>query len=160
MNLFVMGRKKAKRRDPSLRNITRIDAGSTHAWEVRIMRRGEQYAKTFTDRQLGGKARALAAARKYRDQMLRKLTGYSREELLTKASSRNTSGYPGVRKLETNVRKGKWIYSYAFWEASWTPRPGGKRVKRRFSVQKYGDKKAKQLAIEARRKGLGLRKSR
>jgi hypothetical protein len=42
---------------------------------------------------------------------------------------------------------------YLFWEASWSPRPN--EVKKKvFSIDKYGEKRAKQMALQTRRKGL------
>ncbi len=56
---------------------------------------------------------------------------------------------PGVRRATTIVKG----YPYDFYEAEWSPRPNH-QVKRKFSVNRWGDEGAKALAIEARKKGL------
>ena len=52
-----------------LRHITRIDDDDahTHGWRVRFQRRGDLQTKLFSDGKHKGKERALAAARKWRD---------------------------------------------------------------------------------------------
>ena len=55
----------------------------------------------------------------------------------------------GVRKLVKKVKG----FEYEFWEASWSPRVGFVK-KRLFSVNKYGDKEAEQLALKTRQEGL------
>lgn len=59
------------------------------------------------------------------------------------------SGITGVTRI-VSVVKG---YEYEFWKATWTTRRG-KKQSRQFSVSKYGEKKAKKFAIEARREEL------
>ena len=55
----------------------------------------------------------------------------------------------GVRRV-VNQSAGR---NYAFWEASWSPKANEvKRVK--FSVKKYGNDKAKKLALAARNQGV------
>ena len=147
----IMPRRAAKDKN---RNITRIDA-SAHGYWVRVMRRGECFSKLFSDGEYGGKRKALKAARDYRDQLVDDLadkeqTRKQRAEIVT---SRNYSGIPGVRYIEETSRKGDREYVYGYWEAQWSPKPYV-RKKRRFSVKKYGDKKAMELAIEARAKGV------
>jgi len=136
------------------KNITRLDE-SCHGYEVRVMRRGEQHCKLFSDSLFGGKRNALKAARDYRDELIEELADQeiSRKERAERITSRNYSGIPGVRYVEEVSRKGKHEYTYGYWEAQWSPTPRA-RKKRRFSVKKYGDKKAMQLAIEAREQGV------
>jgi len=55
----------------------------------------------------------------------------------------------GVRKLIKKVKG----FEYEFWGASWSPKVGVVK-KRLFSVNKYGDKEAENLALKARREGL------
>ena len=59
------------------------------------------------------------------------------------------SGIAGVNRI-TTCSKGYW---YDVWKATWTTR-SGVRKSRQFSVNKYGEKKAKRLALEARREAL------
>ena len=64
---------------------------------------------------------------------------------------RNTSssGITGVTRIVT-ISKG---YEYEFWKACWTTKRG-KKCSRQFSVNKYGERKAKKLAIQTRREEL------
>ncbi|MCA9033798.1 MAG: AP2 domain-containing protein [Planctomycetaceae bacterium] len=139
------------------KNITRIDietAGvGTHGYEVRVMRRGKAFHKFFNDRKFGGKRKALAAAREYRDELVARLPVQSRKALAKVKSSRNTSGIVGVRLSEEVDRRGPNELVYHYWVAQWSPRPGVRRT-RRFSVEKYGDEEAFRLAMKARRAGM------
>ena len=136
------------------RNITRIET-STCGYEVRVMRGGESRCKLFSDNIFGGKRKALQAAREYRDQLIEELAdkGMSRKERAQVLSSRNYSGVVGVRYVEETERRGDREYVYGHWEAQWSPRPG-QRQKRRFSVKKYGNRKAMHLAMVARSNGV------
>ncbi len=62
-----------KRRNLRNKGISRIDSGSTHGWFVRGYRNGQTYSKLFSDLKCGGKRKALALAREYRDQLLDEL---------------------------------------------------------------------------------------
>ena len=139
------------------RNISRIDIekgkSGTHGWEVRITRRGESVAKYFADKDFGGKRGSLAAAKQFRDDQIKKRRPYTVLELAKRAEDRS-GGIPGVRLRENVVEKNGWLYTYKTWEASWTPVGGGKRIKRQFSVKKYGDEQAYKLAVKARKQAL------
>ncbi len=139
------------------RNISRIDIDKgktgTHGWEVRLTRRGQHVAKYFSDRDFRGKRGSLAAAKAFRDEQVEKLRPYTRLELVKRAEDRS-GNILGVRLRENVVEKNGWQYTYKTWEASWTPAQGGKRVKRQFSVNKYGDDKAYKLAVKARKDAL------
>jgi hypothetical protein len=143
----------------SNQNISRIEiqrdgVAPTMGWEVRINRRGKKLSKFFSDSLLGGKRKALQEARVYRDKMEDKYPPYTRVELMAQPTARNSSGIPGVRRRENVVTKNGWAYTYATWEASWTPEKGGRRTKRQFSVLKYGEDKAYEMAVRARSKAL------
>ena len=139
------------------RNISRIDIDKgetgTHGWEVRITRRGKKVAKYFSDKDYRGKRGSLAAAKTFRDEQIAKLRPYTRLELVKRAESRS-GNVPGVRLRENVVEKNGWQYTYQTWEASWTPAQGGRRIKRQFSVNKYGDEKAYNLAVKTRKQAL------
>ncbi len=63
----MTARRGARRRlDPSLRFITRVAS----AWWVRIQRIECKVSRMFTDSVFGGRARALEAAKAYRDEVL------------------------------------------------------------------------------------------
>lgn len=60
-----------------------------------------------------------------------------------------SSGITGVTRIIHEVKG----YEYEFWKAVWTT-SRGKRCSRMFSVSKYGERKAKKLAVEARKEAL------
>lgn len=141
------------------RNISRIDfknaAGelASGGWEVRIQRRGKRVEKFFADNGFGGRGKALAAAKKFRDEKLNAMRGYTTQELAKRPSKRNTSGTVGVRRHTQVDVRGEWQYEYAFWVAQWTGKDG-KRHTRSFSVNRYGEDKALKMAAKARSDGL------
>ena len=126
--------------------ISRIDQTEkrTHGYFVRLARKGKIYPAFFGDKTHGGKRRALKAAQKHYQQLLRKHGRISRKEWAQMVRRKGASGIVGVRKV--TVTK-------TYWEAHWSPRPNVHR-KKRFSVQEHGAEKAKTLAIAARMKGL------
>jgi hypothetical protein len=62
---------------------------------------------------------------------------------------RGSSGILGVQKMVNRRFKRLQIY----WKATWSPEPYVVR-KKVFSARKFGDAKARRLAIRARREGL------
>lgn len=136
--------------------ISRIDddAYQSHAWRVSLSRRGRRYTKNFTDKKCGGKGKALACARRYRDELIQAVPPLSRQEFCTILRSNNKSGISGVCKygkpftLKDGTVKRNW-----YWEASW-PEESGYQAHVVFSVNHYGDDKARELAIEARRAAM------
>lgn len=61
----------------------------------------------------------------------------------------NDSGIAGVTRIVTKVKGGE----YEFWKATWTDIKG-KRTSQQFSVNKFGERKAKKMAIAARKEAL------
>lgn len=120
-------------------NITRMDYGRTHAWWVRIYRgTGDQkrcVSALFSDQKHGGKRKALASARAWRDLQLKKLGpglhGGSRVEL----------GYGYVKRIDVVQRSGS---VYPHWEA-WIRVDHRKWVSTKRSIEKHGLVKAKRL---------------
>jgi hypothetical protein len=53
-----------------IKNITRFDYNRSHGWWVRFEYRDHPISKLFSDSRYGGKRKALAAAREYRDEVL------------------------------------------------------------------------------------------
>ena len=129
--------------------ISRIDlpTAGTFGWQVRLQRRGIQYAKFFADGVFGSESSSLAAARHWRDAIFAKVTEQTR---VCERSDRNRSGVVGVSKITVNAANGN---SYQFWQATWSPAPGQRRCVK-FSIQRYGDHEAFQLAVEARTEGI------
>ena len=74
------------------------------------------------------------------------LTKRGFREVLRKPTA---SGIAGVNKITTYSNG----YEYEVWKATWTNRRG-RRSSKQFSINKYGTREAKRLAIEARMEGL------
>jgi len=124
--------------------ISRIDQfeKNNFGYYVRLKRQGKQVAKFFSDSKYGGQNKAQQAAQTYYQELLEQFPAVSQAGRKT---VRNTSGYVGVSKT-SSLRKG---HEYEYWQACWGSGADRKSVK--FSIQKYGTIRAKQLAIQARR---------
>jgi len=137
-----------RQQDPNYA-ITRIDlpGAGTHGFQVRLQRRGVKYGKFFADRVHGHPQLALHAARQWRDALLESITHRAR---VCERSPRNSSGVVGVSKITVIAANGN---SYHFWQATWSPAPGQRRCVK-FSIKRYGNHRAFQLAVEARTEGI------
>ncbi len=125
--------------------ISRIEQPSkrTFGFYVRVIWRGTQYSKFFSDKKYGGKAEALKAAEDYFDYLDARMPLDSQ---LGQMTVRNRSGIVGVNRTRSSSRG----HYYEYWQATWGA--GDKRRSAKFSILKYGEEKAKQLAIETRRR--------
>lgn len=74
------------------------------------------------------------------------LTKRKFREILRKPTA---SGVPGVTRVMTRTRG----HEYEVWKAVWTNRAGNRKSKQ-FSINKYGTREAKRLALETRREAL------
>jgi len=134
--------------------ICRIDQPShhTHGFFLRAARQGEIFSGFFSDKAYGGRAAALAAAQEHRGKLL-KILGLpvqkSRRLNAEIVRRRGRSGIYGVQRL-INRRTKPWR---KYLVAAWSPKLGVVR-KKQFSIRKFGEEKAKQLAIRARRAGV------
>ena len=134
--------------------ICRIDQPEkrTHGFFVRVQRRGKICSGFFTDLRYGGKAKALAAAELFRDELV-KVAGPSalndRKAWAQIPRRPGASKIVGVQKVVDRRTAKPQIY----WRATWSPVPGVVQ-KKLFSVSKWGARKAKELAIKARRAGV------
>ena len=134
--------------------LCRIDqpAKHNHGYFVRLQRRGKIHSAFFTDCSHGGRKQALAAAQRHYRKLLAKL-GLAKQTPRRRWAEirrrKGSSSIVGVQKLVVR-REGK-VRTY--WKATWSPEPYvvARKV---FSVRKYGTRKAKLLAIRARRAGL------
>jgi hypothetical protein len=134
--------------------ISRIDqlAKRNHGFFVRLQRRGKTHSAFFTDQKYGGRKRALAAAQKQYRKMLAKFGPPMRRRRRWWADIRRrkgSSGIVGVQKVA--VRRNGEVRRY--WKATWSPKPYIVRRKI-FSFWKFGSRKARRLAVRARRAGL------
>ena len=140
----------------ALYGISRIDDPiyRTYAWRVSLRRQNRLFVKNFTDKQHGGKQRALAAAKAYRDEFVKKHPPTTRQQFCATLRRHNTSGIPGVyRYAKPYVLADGEVRKLWYWETTW-PTPEGGSTKATFSVKQYGEEKAKQLAIAAREAGV------
>ncbi|HEY9191402.1 MAG TPA: AP2 domain-containing protein [Methyloversatilis sp.] len=140
----------------SVYGISRVDneASRTHGWLVTIQRRGVIHRKHFSDGVFGGKQKAFAAAKQFRDDIISKFPPFSLREYSSIVKKNNRSGVVGVcRYCASETRdmdedKQRW-----FWVASW-PLPSGRRKRVKFSVNKYGEEGAFKMALKARKDAL------
>lgn len=134
--------------------ICRIDQPShrTHGFFVRLQRRGKIHSAFFTDCSHGGRKQALAAAQRHYRKLLAKLGLAKQTPRRRWAEIRRRKGSSSIVGVQRMVlrRAGKvWI----FWKATWSPEPYVV-ARKEFSVKRYGARKAKLLAIRARRAGV------
>ncbi len=136
-----------------LKGISRIDSGSTHGWFVRGYKNGKTYSKLYSDGKWGGRDKALAAAKLFRDSLadrLEKIPAKPRARRLVFRDSRNSTGVLGVSRIVKRTPRGTIHESYS---VSWRPEPGVQKSTS-FAIRKYGEKKAFQMAVAFRRKML------
>jgi hypothetical protein len=134
--------------------ISRIDQPShrTHGFFLRAARDGQTFSAFFSDKSYGGRAAALAAAVEHRGKLL-KILGKPIQKLRRLNAEivrrKGRSGICGVRRvIDRKVRPWR-----KYWVAAWSPELGVVR-KMQFSIRRYGEEEAKELAIRARRAGL------
>lgn len=132
--------------------ITRIDQPEkkNHGFYVRITHRGKSHQKYFPDKSLGGKPKALKAAKAYRDSLLDKMPKYKQDAAAKKKRKIKQSGVVGVTHVVSKSPKDK---LYEYWQAAWIDVDGNRRTAK-FSISRYGNEKAMDMAKKARRDGL------
>ena len=128
--------------------ITRFDImdRGTLGYMVRISRNGKKHNRFFSDKEFGGKRKALTAAREHYDELVNKLPAAKTSKGIM--SVRNKSGQVGVH-LAVNPSTCWEDVEYSSYVASWKS-SDGRRKKISFSVEKYGKKKARAFAVIAR----------
>jgi hypothetical protein len=135
------------------RNITRANhANSKGGFMVRFFRKGKVYQAYFSDHKFGGEKKALAAARKHRDEVEPKHKLLNPLERAKITPSHNTSGTVGIRTVQREMTKKNKKYTFEFVVASWSV--AGERHTKAFGVDKYGREKAWNLAVKARAEGI------
>lgn len=141
-----MARKKEK-------GISRIDSGSTHGWFVRGYRNGKTWSRLFSDMKCGDRRKALEEARAFRDELhnkLEEIPSQPRARRVVTRDARNATGVLGVCRTSKKSPNGTVNEVYS---VSWRPAPGVQKCTS-FSIRKYGDKKAFQLAVAHRKRML------
>ena len=120
----------------------------THGWQVRLRRQGKLFSKFFSDRKHGGEEEALTIARAYRNELIKSLPDPVRAGAEGKMTRRNVSGVVGVSRIV--IKSG--LRRYEFWQATWSC-DSGIRKRMKFSVRRYGEDRAFELACVARKNG-------
>jgi len=144
------------RRKRAIYGICRVDHAdsSTHGWVVTIQRRGVVHRKHFSDGLHGGKRATLAAAKRYRDELVARFPPLLKREYAEIPKPNNQSGVAGVcRVCVTETRSRAPSVQRWFWVASWTL-PDGRRRHRKFSIRLHGEEPAFRMAVKARREAL------
>ena len=129
----------------SKRNLTRFSYESTgfKGWRVSVTRFGEVFTRYFSDRKCGSMAKSLAEAQACLKAFLKAL------DATPVVTSRRQGKGHAVGVSETTYTNAATGEAKAIWVASW-PEAGRRRVVK-FPVQKYGARKARQMALDARR---------
>lgn len=161
-NTAVKPNKSAKspKTKPSYKGISRIDSdyNHTHGWYVRVRQNGKVKSKFFSDQKYGGIVKALNKARRYYKKQMRALFSKTLGEapkripdrvIVTKNKNNNT-GIIGVQRIERQNPGGS---IYKAFRVCWTEKSGKAKTKF-FSIDKYGEKKAFELAREFRKEKL------
>ncbi len=153
--------KKATRKQPaspakrsknkqSVKNIKRIDSTKTHGWQVHVRRGGRLSTKLFSDRVCKGKAKALKAAKEYRDGLIEEMAKWEKPLWRIKRTPRTNTGELGVSQTTYSTNSGKKRKVITVTVRSEL----GKAVNRKFSVDKLGYDKAVKQAVAWRKKML------
>lgn len=132
--------------------ISRIDQPDkkNHGFYVRITHNGTLYQRYFPDKASGGKNKALAKAKEYRDGVVSKLPKYKQEAIAKRRRKILQSGVTGVTHVVAKAPDGKKVYEY--WQAAWDDATDRRRTAK-FSISRYGQAKALEMAKKARSKG-------
>lgn len=135
----------------SQKGISRIETSSTLGWYVRVYRNKRTYSKFFSDTKFGGKDKALEMAlfeKEELSKMISKIPKKPTKRRVVTKDKRNTTGVLGVSRTSKKASNGK---SYDCYTVSWRPEPKVQKSTS-FSIKKYGEEKALEMAIQLRRK--------
>lgn len=123
-------------------------AGNSWTWRVMISRDKKWVCnKSFADVRYGGEQQALDAAIVYRNDILKRVPPVPSLTRNQRLRRNNTSGVAGVCR---DYHRG-----YAFYLAQ-TMLPDGTRLRRSFGIAKYGEERARELAVTERLRQLAL----
>jgi hypothetical protein len=116
-------------------------------WQVAVRRKGKLLRRQFGDAEHGGREEALGRALAWRDALLRRLAPAT---LIRKRYVPNTTGVIGVQLARDRTPAGGTSFRY---RAAWYEIDGRLRMVS-FSLDKYGEKRAKALAAKVRREAV------
>ena len=136
------------------KSITRMDYKKNTGWYVRVKFRGKEHRKYFGDSAWGGTEEALDAAIQWRDKKEREL-GKPRTDRMVISKPHDDLGITGVRRTMSwtgaTDTEGNPLPNFTpVYAVTWSPEPG-ERKQTSFSVEKYGEEKARKMAIELRK---------
>jgi len=124
--------------------------GTDPGYLVKIARRKVDHTKWFGIAQFGSELLALSAAQKWRDEQIRTLPVLTKQEFVSMIRTNNTSGAAGVVRVTKRSRKRSGAEVCAdYWFAR--PPRNVKASQRYFSIAKFGEKRAWEMAAKARR---------
>lgn len=131
--------------------ISRIDQPDkkNHGFYVRITHSGTLNQRYFPDKASGGKNKALAAAKAYRDEVVKKLPKHKQDAINSRRKKIQQSDVTGVTHVVAKAAGSSKGYEY--WQAAWDDSTGRRTAK--FSISRYGNKEALDMAKKARAKG-------
>lgn len=135
------------------KSISRIDQKHKkhHGWYVRVTWNKQTDSKFFSDKYYDGKANALKAAVKYRDEVEAHLGKPRSEGLVLANVRRSNTGVRGVRRLTSKQTKNGKTYAWDVYQVTFHPAPGvTKRTS--ISIQRYGEEEAFKRACALRKK--------
>lgn len=138
-----------------MRNLHRVDhaASSTHCWRVTIRRRNEVIRRDFSDGVYGGREQAFQAALVCRNTIIETHPPFGKPEYCKILKKSNRSGVSGLKRVDRlELSKGRRMRRI-YWEVQW-PIENGRSRHRKFSILKYGEQGAYQLALTARETAL------
>lgn len=135
------------------KGISRIDSGSTHGWFVRGYRNGKTWSRLFSDQKCGDREAALAQARQFRDRLHEKLEELPAEPRARRVVLRDARNSTGVLGVCRTVKRGPNGTLNECYSVSWRPVPGQQKCTS-YSIRKYGEKRAFQLAVAHRKRVL------
>lgn len=116
------------------------------AWRVTLYRDGaKQVEKEFPFLKHGGELQALTKAQAFRDEHLLLNPPQLSREVRQRLRQTNTSGHAGVSRYR--------IGKHWYWVAQ-TKQRDGRALKKAFRIDRFGEERAKALAIEERNRQL------
>ncbi|HPA16585.1 MAG TPA: hypothetical protein PLU30_02470 [Verrucomicrobiae bacterium] len=142
---MAAAKRKRKNRFKGIARVDQIEKRQ-HGFLVRLQRRGERHSAFFSDREHGGRLQALSAARRHYNLLCRKHPASTRRDFAERMTARNTSGRVGVSLTRSVAANSKTYESFS----SSCSLEKGCRITKKFSISRYGRKKAYEMACRWR----------
>jgi len=134
---------------PKAKGVVRIDSGRTHGFQVRINKNKRRYTRLFSDRKCGGQKEAFEQAVAYREKLVVEVDDMPEKAPRHRLIRDNKSESPGVVGITRKYRRNSRGMRYDEYIVSWNPEPG-ERCGRSYSIEKYGEDRAFELACKLR----------